>query len=211
MRRADLSATKSTLLRLREHFGFVKSGHELLDQKRQIILEELIDMYRETGQLRRELETALSAMYDSLRQALLAGGRAPLAAEALAQAGTQRLRVRERSVMGVTVPLLDLETKELEGQSTAPGWTTPAVARVRRQVREALPVLARVAEIEVSCRRLAAELQKTQRKVNALENIFIPEYRDTIQFIEASLEEKEREALFQLKRLKGRRAPTGGV
>jgi V/A-type H+-transporting ATPase subunit D len=206
MRRTDLTATKSTLLRLRENFGFVKSGHELLDQKRQILLEELIDMSRDAGQLRRELEAALAALYDTLRHGLLAGGRAGLEAETLAAVGTQRLRVRERAVMGVTVPLLDMETTELPGPPTAPGWSPPAAARARHQVRELLPALARVAEIEVSCRRLATELQKTQRKVNALENIFIPEYRDTIHFIEASLEEKEREALFQLKRLKRRRA-----
>jgi len=208
MRRTDLPATKSTLLRLRENFGFVKSGHELLDQKRQILLEELIDMSRDAGQLRRELEAALTALYDTLRHGLLAGGRAMLEAETLAALGTQQLRVRERTVMGVTVPLLDMETSELPGPPTAPGWAPPAAARARHQVRELLPALARVAEIEVSCRRLATELLKTQRKVNALENIFIPEYRDTIHFIEASLEEKEREALFQLKRLKRRCAST---
>jgi V/A-type H+-transporting ATPase subunit D len=205
MRRTDLPATKSTLLRLREHFGFVKSGHELLDQKRQVLLEELIDMFRDAGQLRRDLEASLAALYATLRDALLAGGRAPLDAETLAPTGTQELHVRERSIMGVTVPLLDLQITEPPGPPTAPGWTTPAAAVARHQVREMLGALARVAEIEVSCRRVATELLKTQRKVNALENIFIPEYRDTIRFIESSLEEKEREALFQLKRLKHRR------
>jgi V/A-type H+-transporting ATPase subunit D len=212
MRRTDIPATKSNLLRLREHFGFVKSGHDLLDQKREVLLEALMDIYREAGELRRTLEADLAKLYAGLRAALLAAGRSVLEAEAVAEAGAHQLRGRERSVMGAIIPLLELESVDHTGPNAAPGWTPPAAEHIRRQVRQLLPSLVRLAEIEVSCRRLATELQKTQRKVNALESIFIPEYRDTIHFIEGSLEEKEREALFQMKRLKGRRpASPGGV
>jgi V/A-type H+-transporting ATPase subunit D len=205
MRRTDIPATKSNLLRLREHFGFVKSGHDLLDQKREVLLEALMDIYREAGELRRKLEADLATLYTTLRAALLAAGRSALETEAVAAAGAYQLRGRERSVMGAIIPLLELDSVDRAGPTAAPGWIPPAAADIRRQARQLLPSLVRVAEIEVSCRRLATELQKTQRKVNALESIFIPEYRDTIHFIEGSLEEKEREALFQMKRLKGRR------
>ncbi len=209
MRRTDISATKSNLLQLKQHFGFVRSAHELLDEKREVLLEELIDVYREAGQLRRDLEAALTTVYAALRDGLLAGGRPLLEQESVATGGTHSLRLRERSIMGVIVPLLDLTVTDSTGPAAAPGWAVPAAARVRRQLRRLLPALARLAEVEVSCRRLAAELQKTKRKVNALENIFIPEYRDTIHYIEGALEEKEREALFQMKRLKGRQPAAG--
>lgn len=208
MRATDVPATKSNLLRLREHFGFVKAGHELLDQKREVLLETLVDIHREARHLRRQLELDLTALYQALRDALLAYGRLPLAQEACARSGSQQLAVRERSVMGVIVPLVELEAADQPGAGTAPGWSSPAAARVRQQVRQLLPSLTRLAEVEVSCQRLAAELAKTQRKVNALENVFIPRYRDTIHFIEDTLEEKEREALFHLKRLKSRRQTT---
>jgi len=204
MRRTDIPATKSNLIRLREHLDFVRAGHQLLDQKREVLLEELLDVYHDAGEVRRPVESALAALYRALRQALLAAGRVSLEAEALADAGSQRLRVRERSVMGVVIPLLDLETVERRGPASAPGWGPPATARVRRQVRELLPALVRLAEIEVSCRRLGSELQRTQRKVRALENVFIPEYRDTLHFIEGALDEREREALFQRKRVRAR-------
>src|SRR5512143_1816961 len=110
MRRTDIPATKSNLLRLREHLDFVRAGHQLLDQKREVLLEELLDVYHDAGEVRRPVESALAALYRALRQALLAAGRVSLEAEALADAGSQRLRVRERSVMGVVIPLLDLET-----------------------------------------------------------------------------------------------------
>ena len=205
MRRTDIAATKSNLLRLKEQFSFVQAGHGLLDQKREVLLEDLVDIHREAGHLWQQLVVDLAAVYDVLRTALLAQGRRPLEEEALAPPAPVRLRLRERSVMGVIVPLLELGNDVQAEPVTAPGWGPAGAAEVRQRVRELLPALARLAEVEVSCRRLAAELQKTQRKVNALESIFIPEYRDTIHFIEASLEEKEREALFQLKRLKGRR------
>jgi len=211
MRRTDVSATKSNLLRMKEHFGFVKSGHELLDQKREVLLEELLEIYRESGQVRRVLDAALQRVYAQLRAAMLAGGRPAVEAEALAAQAALRLRLRERSVMGVVVPLLDVEVDDVPGPAAAPGWGSIAVAQAARQVRELLATAVRVAEIEISCRRLATELQKTRRKVNALEHVFIPEYRDTIHFIESSLEEKEREALFQMKRFKGRQRATSEV
>jgi V/A-type H+/Na+-transporting ATPase subunit D len=205
MRRADVAPTKSNLLRLKEHFAFVRAGHELLDQKREVLLEELVDVHREAAQLRREVERTVAAVYEALRQALLAGGRPELEAEALCPAGEVELRVRERSIMGVVVPLIDLAVGAAPEPAAAPGWAPPATATVRLGVRRLLAQLARLGETEVSCLRLAVELQKTQRKVNALEHVFIPEYRDTIRFIEATLEEREREALFHLKRLKGGR------
>jgi V/A-type H+-transporting ATPase subunit D len=209
MRRPEIAATKSNLLRLKERFGFVQSGHDLLDQKREVLVEELLEMYRDARQLRHEMVTALAALYRSVRAGLLAGGRVAFETEALAATGPQRLRARERSVMGVIIPLLELDAAPLDGPHTAPGWAPVATAQTRRRVRDLLPALVRLAEIEVACRRLAAELQKTQRKVNALEHIFIPDYRDTIRFIEGALEEKEREGLFHMKRLKHRRRAGG--
>lgn len=211
MRLTDVPATKSNLLRLREYFRFVAAGHELLDQKREVLLEELITIHREAGHLRRQLDGELATLYRVVRETLLAQGRAPVVAEATAPAGTQELELRERSVMGVIIPLLDLQSHDRPGPACAPGWAPPGPALARRHVRRLLPALARLTEVEVSCHRLAAELQRTQRKVNALENIFIPQYRDTIHFIEGSLEEKEREALFHLKRLKSRRQPVPGA
>jgi len=205
MRRVNLPPTKSNLLRLKEDFSFIQSGHELLDRKREILLEELIDVQREALQLRREVEAELAAVYGALRAALLAAGRAPLESEALAVVGGEEVQLRERSVMGVIVPLLEIQVANLPEPVVAPGWGPPSLAAIRPRVRALLGRLTRLAEIEISSRRLAAELLRTQRKVNALESIFIPEHRASIQFIEASLEEREREALFQLKRLKSGR------
>ncbi|MBI3785180.1 MAG: V-type ATP synthase subunit D [Deltaproteobacteria bacterium] len=210
MRRRDLPATKSNLLRLRADLGLVRAGHELLDQKRQVLLEQLIDLSRDAEQQRRQTEEGLKAAYGALRAALVAGGEDAVRAEAIADPGSPTLQVREHSVMGVIIPLLELAAIAPLHAVTAPGHAPAAVSLVRRRIGTALAQLIRLAETEISCRRLALELQKTQRKVSALENIFIPEYRDTIGFIAGALEEKEREGLFHLKRLKARRAAEEG-
>lgn len=206
MRRTDVPTTKSALLRMREQFVFVQAGYDLLEQKREVLLEELMQIARDAGVSRRRLTGALERAYAALRAALLTDGRPSVEAEALAPPTPAELRVQERSVMGVAVPLLSFAGPPAAVAGAAGGTASPGAAFVGRRIRGLLSALVHQAEVEISCRRLAAELQKTQRKVNALEHIFIPEYRDTIHFIEGSLEEKEREALFQMKRLKGRRS-----
>jgi V/A-type H+-transporting ATPase subunit D len=163
MRRTDIPATKSNLLRLKEHFSFVKAGHELLDQKRAILLEALVEIHREAGQLRHQLLADLAALYRVLHDALLAQGRGGLEDESLAPAAPVQLNVHERTVMGVVVPLLEVEPGAEAGPAVAPGWGAAGAAELRPRVQRLLPSLVRLAEIEVSCRRLATELQKTQR------------------------------------------------
>ncbi len=205
MPRTDTAPTKSNLLRAREQFGFVRSGHDLLNQKREVLLEELLDMHRDAAQLRSEAESELQEIYAAYRAALLAAGREVLEIEALGEVSAPLLELRERSVMGVIVPLVEIKGGETPEPGMAPSSSPPAAAEVRRRVRALLEKIGHLTEVEVSCRRAGAELQKTQRRVNALEHIFIPEYRDTIRFIEATLEEREREELFHLKRLKAAR------
>ena len=87
-----------------------------------------------------------------------------------------------------------------------PPWgllgTALEVDTAREKFLLALRQLVALAEVEVAFRRLAAELRKTQKRVNALQHLFIPQYKETVRYIESSLEEKEREALFQLKRVR---------
>ena len=205
MRRPEIAATKSNLLRLKERYRFVAAGHDLLDQKREVLLEELVEMYRDARQLRREITSALATVYQGVRDGLLAGGGLYLETAALSPPGAIALQARERSVMGVIVPLLEIDAAPIATPPVGTAWGAVAAGRTCRAVRALLPQLVHLAEIESACHRVATELQRTQRKVHALETIFLPDYRDTIRFIEGALEEKEREGLFHMKRLKSRR------
>lgn len=201
MARLDLPATKANLLRLKEDLLLAQEGYHLLDEKREILLREIFSHLADLKRSRAEAATALAEAYAALQDACLALGREGVARAALAASFPGEITVSERSVIGVVVPLC-----EWHANSEPPPWgllgTSLELDLARDKFLLALRQLVALAEVEIAFHRLAAELRKTQKRVNALQNLLIPQYRETVRFLESSLEEKEREALFQLKRLR---------
>lgn len=206
MSRIAVPATKSTLLRLRADLEFLEAGRELLDQKREFLSAALLTFARDASALRERLESELRGTADALAEAHAALGDEGLRRLALAAAPLQPPEVRERSLMGVAVPLVQppAEKEAAAGSplAAAPGEAGAAAAQVARRLRRLAEPLGELAALESCCLRLAAEVARTRRKLNALEVVHIPNHRETIRFIADRLEEREREALFQLKRVK---------
>jgi V/A-type H+-transporting ATPase subunit D len=204
MSRIALPSTKSALLRLRADLEFLEAGRELLDQKREFLKEALLTFDREAATLRERLESELRGSADELAEAHAALGDEGLRRLALAAAPLQPPEVHERSLMGVAVPVVQPRAEEdpVAGLAAAPGESGAAAAQVARRLRRLAVPLAELGALESCCLRLAAELARTRRKLNALEVVHIPNHRETIRFIADRLEEREREALFQLKRVK---------
>ena len=203
MARLDLPATKSNLLRLKEDLLLAREGRELLDEKREIILREIFSHLEDLRRSRKELDTALSEAYSALAEACIAIGREGAARAALAALPPDEISMHERSVIGVIVPLLEWKSKD-----EPPRWglldTSLELDAAREKFLVAFKRLVALAELEISFRRLAAELRKTQKRVNAVQNLLIPQYEETVHYVESGLEEREREALFQLKRVRAR-------
>jgi len=176
-------------------------GYTLLDRKREVLTMNLMHMAHDAEAVQRQVDGLLAEAYAALRVANLTMGREMVDWASLATVGQAEVRVLLRSIMGVVVP-----TVELQGEPAALafglGDTTAGLDEARRKFRQALELLPTLAESVSSVWRLAAELQRTQRRVNALEYLFIPQYDETVKFIEESLEEKDREERFRLKRVK---------
>lgn len=210
MSRLRIAPTRSNLLRIRESLQLARQGHEILDKKREMLTAELIRMAHDAATLQVQAWEHLANAYHALDVARLSMGREHLEWAALSVNETVEVEVRPRSVMGVVLPTVDAHGGPPEmpyGLSDTTVALDEAVARFRRVIGE-IPTLS---ETMTAVWRLARELQKTQRRVNALQNIFIPQYEETITFIESSLEEREREETFRLKRIKSRVArPTVG-
>jgi V/A-type H+-transporting ATPase subunit D len=206
--RIALPATKSALLRLRSDLEFLEAGRELLDQKREFLSAALQSFDRDAAALREGLEAELAQAYEGLAEAHAALGDDGLRRLALAAAPVRAPGVRERSLMGVAVPLVQRQAEgerdraEEPALAAAPGEAGAAAAGVARRLRRLAEPLAELGALESCCLRLARELVRTRRKLNALEVVHIPNHRETIRFIADRLEEREREALFQLKRVK---------
>jgi len=202
MARMRVSATKSNLLRLREELSFAREGKELLTQKREVLVMELLRLQDDARKAREELDELLRHAYRAFASAVMVSGPDDLRRVALAVPPSPAPRIEDRSIMGVIVPIVHGKKRGWEPWygMAAPGIETDRTVALFLEVEKKL---LEVAEIETAIYRIAVETRKTLRRERALENIFIPQYRETVRFIQESLEEKEREAFFQMKLLKG--------
>jgi len=203
MARFKLVPTKTTLLRLKRDLSFAREGYELLDQKRQILVMELMALMNKTVEAQEALEKELATAYRALQHAMLADGKSVVAAVAPAVNVSPELTITSRRVMGVHLPQVHLAIED-KAPYFSPGetsfWIDESIARFKK-VLEALGVLV---ELRVSLMRLAYEVRKTVRRVNALEKIAIPNYEETIKYIQDTLEEAERGMFATLKLVKVR-------
>ena len=198
-----IAPTRTNLLRLKGELAFARSGYELLEQKREILILELKRFIARAIEAERKADQALAAAFDALREAQFATGVSGVVSASRAVNIESGLTLRERRVMGVPLPAVELRMNDnppYYGPSGTSVWTDEAVLRFK----EALASLAALAECRISVMRLAQEIQKTIRRVNALERIFIPDYEDSQHHVEGALEEADREAFFVLKLVKDR-------
>lgn len=206
MERLRVSPTKSALIRLRDELAFAREGKDLLTQKREVLVMELLSLQDDAQQAREELEDLLVRAYQAFGRAAALDGFDGVARLAQATPPFPEVKVRQRSVMGVIIPIISRPPAP-EPIRYGLMSAAPAADRAAELLREVMEKLLEVAEIETAIYRLAAETRKTLRRERALENQFIPQYQATVKYIEESLEEKERESFYQMKLLKaaGRR------
>jgi len=209
MQRLPLPTTKTNLLRVKGDLALAQEGRQLLDEKRDVILRELFSHMDEMRQTRREAADLLAQAYRALADACIVLGRDQVARSALAAPAPPEVAMHERSLFGVVLPLLDWDAPETQVYWGLLG-TSIELDIARRSFLAATRRLVQLAELEVAFQRLAVELRKTQKRVNALQNLLIPQYRETAAYMEGSLEEREREDLFQLKRMRERQSGGSG-
>jgi V/A-type H+-transporting ATPase subunit D len=201
MTRMNVPPTHSNLIRIKQALEFAQEGYEILDKKREVLITELMRVAHDAERLQREVWDTFEAAYQALERARLTMGQEHVEWAALAVHKTVEVDVKSRGVMGVPIPIVRAygEPPEMPYSLGDTMATLDEASTTFRQVLDRIPELS---ESMTSVWRLARELRKTQRRVNALQHIFIPDYEDTVSFIESALEEREREETFRLKRLK---------
>ena len=203
MAKINIPPTRSNLLRMKQELRFAREGYDILNRKREVLTGELIRVAHEAEVLQVKLWEMLAAAYRAMESAQLQRGRESVEWAALAAKETLDVQLKFRGIMGVAVPVVEAQTRQQEmlyrlGHTSA---SLDETALAFRAVVEMIPELSRLV---TTVWRLAIELRKTQRRVNALQYIFIPEYEETVEFIVSSLEERDREETFRLKLLKTR-------
>jgi V/A-type H+-transporting ATPase subunit D len=201
MAKNNIAPTRSNLLRIKQELQFAKEGYEILNRKREVLTSELIRMAHNAEELQQQVYQLLSEAYGAMEKAQLKMGRERVEWAALAANKTVDVTLKYRGVMGVSVPVIESQGTPSEMPYSL-GDTTAALDQASAAFAKVLTLIPELSMVTTTVWRLAGELRKTQRRVNALQYIFIPEYEDTVSFIVSSLEERDREETFRLKLLK---------
>ncbi|MBV6395781.1 MAG: V-type ATP synthase subunit D [Anaerolineales bacterium] len=201
MPQINIAPTRTNLIRLKKELRFAKEGYEILDRKREALTGELVRVAKEADALQKEVWALLATAYAAMEKARLVMGSDHVEWAALAVDKTVDVHLRLRGVMGVAIPQIEARG-EPPKLPYSPGDTSAALDEASDAFRDVLIRIPQLSMLTAAVWRLANELRKTQRRVNALQHIFIPQYKHQIEFIVSSLEEREREETFRLKWLK---------
>lgn len=201
MARPSVAPTRAVLLQARRNLEQAREGYDLLDRKRHALIAYAQDMLAHSEDVEARLDERFQAAYEALGRARLAMGVERVEWVALSAAKETAFNLTERSIMGVPVPTAQAEPYRLALQYGLSD-TTSGIDRAAQAFGELFPLAARAAAARAAAQRLAREIRRTQRRVNALQNVLIPRYEAIVAQVEAALEEKEREDLFRAKAVK---------
>ncbi|MFZ1042408.1 MAG: V-type ATP synthase subunit D [Anaerolineales bacterium] len=199
----NVAPTRMNLIRIKKELRFAREGYEILDRKREVLTTELVRVAHEADILQKEVWKLLETAYSALEQARLTMGSDHVEWAALAASKTVDVHLKLRGIMGVAVPVIEARG-DLPKMLYSLSGTNASLDEAAAAFREVVLKTPQLSMLVTTVWRLAGELRKTQRRVNALQHIFIPTYEDTVAFIVSSLEEREREETFRLKWLKSK-------
>ena len=201
MAREQVAPTKSNLIKVKEKLNIALEGYDLLEQKREILVMELMQKVEQVKILEREVDQKIATAYPCLKRMLIIVGRER--ADRLGRNIHYKYELTEKRVLAAGMSLLSLEVR-LPGVKLnySPANSFAECDETVLEFFGLLKVLTELATVRTIAWRLAREVRKTQRRVNALEKMVIPTARETKSYIESALEEKDREAFFTSKMLK---------
>ena len=194
--------TKIELIRIERSLKVAKMVHKILDDKREVLLKRIDEMIEEASKARKDIWTPLETIYSAVLDAYLSLGTGTLESIAMLTPSSMEVGVNVRRIVDVKVPTLQVSTKNLESLSYVFADTNVAVDKAAKLIKNVLPGICKAAEFENAIFSLAKELEKTQRLINALEYVIMPQYKNSIKFITDTLEEREREEFVRLKKVK---------
>lgn len=203
MSKLNIAPTKSNLLAMKEQLAVSTNGYELLEEKREILVRELMHMVEQVKVLEKDIEKVTAQAYPALKRMLMTEGADQI--ERISHAVHYDFDMSEKKVTVGGMPFSSIDVvlpeKELFYSFNGTYASTDAVIN---KFFELLSLLTQMASIRTIVWRLAEEVRKTQRRVNALDKMIIPQTKETKAYIESVLEERERDNTFVLKALKKR-------
>ena len=175
---------------------------KILDDKRKVLLKNIEEMITEAQKTRGGIWEPLQDIYQSVNESYLSLGVSTVDSVAQTTPAVMEVESGIKRVVDVTIPILSVTEKDTKTMPYGFADTNSSIDRGAKQIKELLPKICKAAEFENSIFSLAKALEKTQKLLNALENIIIPQYTQRVRYILATLEEREREEFARLKKVK---------
>ncbi len=205
MATANVNPTRMELTRLKKRLVTARRGHKLLKDKRDELMRQFLEAVRENKRIRREVEAKLEVANQHMSVARSLMSNQAIAVAMMYHKQSMTLDVSEKNVMSVKVPVFKAQYKTVdEGDIYSYGYSfTPIdLDDAILALSDIMPDLIALAEIEKKCQLMASEIEKTRRRVNALEHVMIPDYEEKIRYITMKLDESERSATTRLMKVK---------
>ena len=198
----EIHPTRINLIRTKKTLKQSKSGLDLLERKRDVLLRELRHFAYDAKKNREKVNSLLDIAFQSLIKSKVVMGPGTVENVALASSLKETFVIDHRSIMGVTVPIVTFQMEQDIKPEYGFADTSAFLDKAFNEFANVLEQIAQLAELEGTAFRIADDIQKTQKRVNALKHVFIPRYSEIVKHIELVLEEKEREEFIRMKKAK---------
>ncbi len=205
MASARVNPTRMELTRLKKKLVTARRGHKLLKDKRDELMRQFLELVRENKRLREEVEEGIRVANQNFVLASAVMDEASLKTALLAPKQSVSLERETKNVMSVEIPVFHDTTRtpdENDIYSYGFAFTSGDLDDALRSLSKVFPDMLRLAETEKACQLMAAEIEKTRRRVNALEHVMIPDYQEKIRYITMKLDENERSTQIRLMKVK---------
>lgn len=201
----NVNATRMELTNLKKKLNTARRGHKLLKDKRDELMRQFLDTVRENLRLRLEVEEAINQA--NTYMAVAGSVMQPQVLNTALMLPKQEVKIdlSEKNVMSVMIPVFKTEFKSDNPDdiySYGYAFTSGELDGAVKALSDVFPKMIKLAEIEKSCQLMADEIEKTRRRVNALEHVMIPRYEETIRYISMKLDENERSTTNRLMKIK---------
>ena len=198
MANTTVNPTRMELTRLKNKLITARRGHKLLKDKRDELMRQFLELVRENKELRERVEAGISQSNKNFALARSAMSEEAVRVAFKSPKQEVQLSIDTKNVMSVDIPVFSYETRTSDGFAFNSSDLDDAV----KSLSDLLPEMLKLAESEKACQLMAAEIEKTRRRVNALEHVLIPQMEQNIKFITMKLDENERSSQIRLMKVK---------
>jgi V/A-type H+/Na+-transporting ATPase subunit D len=200
----NVKPTRMELLRLKKRMKLAEKGHKLLKEKRDALVSEFMIVIKKYKDAKTDVEKKLKGAYYNLSLSEVLIGTKELDQISRIAVRDINFDVKTKNIMGVYVPIMKTDNVVRKMSERGYGFlsTNGKIDDTAKDFEETLISIVKLAEVEESVRGIASEVEKTKRRVNALEYIVVPRLQATIKHIEMRMEEIERESFLRLKKIK---------